>query len=41
MRDHLFNESFKDKLANYNALEIFERHAKNAKTDDALSLYNI
>ena len=38
MRNHLFKESFKDRLENYNALEIFERHAKNAKTDDALSL---
>jgi asparagine synthase (glutamine-hydrolysing) len=38
MRNQLFNQGFKNELNGYNALSVFERHAANAGTDDALSL---
>jgi asparagine synthase (glutamine-hydrolysing) len=38
MRQALFSPRLKHELAGYNALEVFERHAANAGTDDALAL---
>jgi asparagine synthase (glutamine-hydrolysing) len=38
MRQRLFSESFKRKLAGYDAVEVFRRHAANAGTDDPLAL---
>jgi len=38
MRDALFSDSFKAELAGYNAIEVFNRHAANAGTDDPLAL---
>ena len=38
MRERLFTHKFKHELAGYNALEVFERHAAKAGTDDPLSL---
>ncbi|GAB3248710.1 exosortase A system-associated amidotransferase 1 [Chitinimonas naiadis] len=38
MRDQLFSARFKREKGGYNALEVFQRHAANAKTDDPLAL---
>ena len=38
MRRRLFTSAFKRRLDGYNALEVFERHAKQANTDDPLAL---
>ena len=38
MRQRLFSETFKSKLAGYNAIEVFHRHAAMAQTDDPLAL---
>ena len=38
MRDALFSQSFKAELAGYSAQEVFNRHASQAGTDDALAL---
>tara|TARA_R110002096_G_scaffold309403_2_gene503949 strand:+ start:49831 stop:51717 length:1887 start_codon:yes stop_codon:yes gene_type:complete len=38
MRNMLFSKSMKSDLQDYNALEIFNRHAQDAQTDDPLSL---
>ncbi|NDP38745.1 MAG: amidotransferase 1, exosortase A system-associated [Rhodoferax sp.] len=38
MRAALFSQSFKAELAGYNALEVFNRHAAQAGTDDPLAL---
>ena len=38
MRDALFSDSFKAQLAGYNAIDVFNRHAANASTDDPLAL---
>jgi asparagine synthase (glutamine-hydrolysing) len=38
MRNSLFTPTFKRSLGGYNAVEVFHRHAKNAKTDDPLAL---
>lgn len=38
MRDSLYSPALKRDLDGYHALRVFERHAKNAQTDDALGL---
>jgi asparagine synthase (glutamine-hydrolysing) len=38
MRSRLFSDGFKAKLAGYNAIEVFRRHAAMAQTDDPLAL---
>lgn len=38
MRHALFSDAFKSDLQDYNALEIFKKHAEEAGTDDPLSL---
>ena len=38
MREQLFSPQFKRELGGYDALQVFERHAAAAQTDDALSL---
>ena len=38
MRQQLFSAKLRKELAGYDALEVFDRHAKRAGTDDALSL---
>lgn len=38
MRKALFSETFKAKLAGYNAIDVFRRHAARAGTQDPLSL---
>ncbi len=38
MRQMLFSDTLKADLQDYNALEVFNRHAKDADTDDPLSL---
>ena len=38
MRERLFSGRFKSELAGYNALQVFERHAERAPTDDPLAL---
>jgi asparagine synthase (glutamine-hydrolysing) len=38
MRQKLFSQEFKSKLAGYNAVEVMRSHAANAPTDDPLSL---
>jgi asparagine synthase (glutamine-hydrolysing) len=38
MRDQLFSDKFKRDLAGYSALEVFDRHAAKANTDDPLAL---
>jgi len=38
MREALFSASFKTELAGYNAQEVFNRHAGQARTDDPLAL---
>jgi asparagine synthase (glutamine-hydrolysing) len=38
MRGRLFSDAFKAKLAGYNAIEVFHRHAALAQTDDPLAL---
>lgn len=38
MRRQLFSASFRSELGDYNALEVFRRHAANAGTDDDLAL---
>ena len=38
MRTQLFSPDFQRRLAGYNALEVFRRHAANAGTDDPLAL---
>ncbi len=38
MRLQLFSPGFKAKLAGYNALDVFERHAEQSGTDDPLAL---
>ena len=38
MRSRLFSDAFKSKLAGYNAIEVFHRHAAQAQTDDPLAL---
>jgi asparagine synthase (glutamine-hydrolysing) len=38
MRAALYSPQFKQRLAGYNASEVFHRHAANAGTDDPLSL---
>lgn len=37
LRGQLFSPQFTRELGGYNALEVFQRHAKNADTDDALA----
>ena len=37
-RQRLFNERFRTRLAGYNAIEVFRRHAERAGTDDPLAL---
>lgn len=37
-RARLFSQEFKTKLAGYNTLELFRKHAEAAQTDDALAL---
>jgi len=38
MRRQLFSSAFKSKLGDYNAVEVFNRHAASAQTDDPLAL---
>jgi len=38
MRQRLFSESFRRALGGYSAVEVLRRHARNASTDDPLSL---
>ena len=38
MRSRLYSNTFKAKLAGYNAIKVFEHHAANANHDDPLSL---
>jgi asparagine synthase (glutamine-hydrolysing) len=38
MRRELFSDAFKAELGGYNALEVFERHARRANRDDPLAL---
>jgi asparagine synthase (glutamine-hydrolysing) len=38
MRSRFYTQRFKSELGGYTALEVFERHARNAQTDDPLSL---
>ena len=38
MRSRLYSNTFKAKLAGYNAIEVFKRHAAKAKQEDPLSL---
>jgi asparagine synthase (glutamine-hydrolysing) len=38
MRRQIFSGAFRTKLAGYNAVEVFKRHAANAQTDDPLAL---
>jgi asparagine synthase (glutamine-hydrolysing) len=38
LRSQLYSPSFKSLLGGYSAIEVFERHARNAQTDDPLSL---
>jgi asparagine synthase (glutamine-hydrolysing) len=38
MRQRLFSPSFRSRLAGYNALEVFRRHAATADAEDAVSL---
>jgi asparagine synthase (glutamine-hydrolysing) len=38
MRSQLYSPRFKALLGGYNAIEVFERHARAAQTDDPLSL---
>jgi asparagine synthase (glutamine-hydrolysing) len=37
-RQRLYSESFRSQLADYSAIEVFERHAARAGTDDPLAL---
>ena len=37
-RDNLYSSKFKQELAGYRAQEVFDRHARNAQTDDPLAL---
>jgi asparagine synthase (glutamine-hydrolysing) len=38
MRRQIFSGAFKRKLAGYNAVEVFKRHAAKAQTEDALAM---
>ena len=38
MRDRLFTDAFRSELAGYRAVEVFHRHARQAKTEDPLAL---
>ena len=38
MRQALFSDKLKRELAGYNALDVFQRHARQAETDDPLAL---
>ena len=38
MREQLFSPAFKRALGGYSAQDVFERHAREARTDDALAL---
>ena len=38
MREQLFSSKFKQELAGYNAIEVFNRHAARVETDDPLAL---
>ncbi len=38
VRDQLFSDGFRSRLAGYRAIEVMRGHAKNAPTDDPLSL---
>jgi len=38
MRTRLFTDGFRARLGGYNAREVFDRHARNAGTDDPLAL---
>ncbi|WP_417317434.1 XrtA/PEP-CTERM system amidotransferase [Emcibacter sp.] len=38
MKEKLFSNGFKSDLQDYEALQVFERHARDAQTDDPLSL---
>jgi asparagine synthase (glutamine-hydrolysing) len=38
MRSQLYSASFKSQLGGYSAMDVFDRHARNANTDDPLAL---
>jgi len=38
LRQSLYSDEFKREIADYNAVEVFKKHAANAPTDDPLSL---
>jgi asparagine synthase (glutamine-hydrolysing) len=38
LRSHLFSDALKTELSGYTAMDVFERHARRAETDDPLAL---